>query len=70
MSIGTILIIILFVALLGGFTNFGSSWGSRAGQPFDGAQPSRPFYGTGYGGGGLLGLVLVVVLILVLLRKI
>jgi Protein of unknown function (DUF3309) len=38
MSIGTILLIILVIALLGGFTGLGGG----------------PFYGTGYyGGGGL-----------------
>jgi Protein of unknown function (DUF3309) len=54
MSIGTILIIILVIALLGGFSGIG---GGR-------------FYGTGYYGGGGLGLVLVIVLILVLLGRI
>jgi poly(3-hydroxybutyrate) depolymerase len=54
MSLGTILLIILIIALLGGFSGLG---GGR-------------FYGTGYSGGGGLGLVLVVVLILVLLGKI
>jgi hypothetical protein len=54
MSLGTILLIILIIALLGGFSDLG---GGR-------------FYGTGYYGGGGLGLVLVVVLILVLLGKI
>lgn len=53
MSIGTILLIILVVLLLGGFSGIGG----------------RPFYGTGYYGGGGLGLVLVVVLILVLLGR-
>ena len=54
MSIGTILIIILVIALLGGFSGLGGG----------------PFYGTGYYGGGGLGLVLVIVLILVLLGRI
>jgi Protein of unknown function (DUF3309) len=54
MSIGTILIVILVIALLGGFSGIG---GGR-------------FYGTGYYGGGGLGLVLVIVLILVLLGRI
>jgi hypothetical protein len=54
MSIGTVLIIILVIALLGGFSGLGGG----------------PFYGTGYYGGGGLGLVLVIVLILVLLGKI
>jgi hypothetical protein len=53
MSIGTILLIILVIALLGGFSGLG---GGR-------------FYGTGYYGGGGLGLVLIIVLILVLLGK-
>jgi Protein of unknown function (DUF3309) len=39
MSAGTILLIILMIALLGGF----SGWGGG------------PFYGTGYYGGGGLG---------------
>lgn len=50
--LGTVLVIILIVALLGGLPI-----GGRA-----------PFYGTGYYGGGGIGLVLVIVLILVLLR--
>jgi hypothetical protein len=49
MSLGTILLIVLIIALLGGFSGLG---GGR-------------FYGTGYYGGGGLGLVLIVVLILV-----
>ena len=53
MSVGTILLIILIVALLGGFSGIG---GGR-------------FYGTGNFGGGGIGLVLVVVLVLVLLGK-
>jgi hypothetical protein len=52
-SLGTLLLIILVVALLGGFSGIGGG----------------PFYGTGYYGGGGLGLVLVVVLILVLLGR-
>src|ERR1043165_2104871 len=54
MSIGLIILIILIIALLGGFSGMGGG----------------PFYGTGYYGGGGLGLVLVVVLILVLLGRI
>jgi len=54
MSVGTILLVILIIALLGGFSGIG---GGR-------------FYGMGYYGGGGLGLVLVVVLILVILGKI
>jgi hypothetical protein len=53
MSIGTLLLIILVIALLGGFTGIGGG----------------PFYGTGYYGGGGLGTVLIIVLILVLLGK-
>ncbi len=54
MSIGTIILIILVIALLGGFSGLGGG----------------PFYGTGYYGGGGLGLVLVVVLILVVMGRI
>lgn len=53
MSVGTVLLIILIVALLGGFSGIG---GGR-------------FYGTGNFGGGGIGLVLVIVLVLVLLGK-
>jgi hypothetical protein len=53
MSLGTIIVIILVIALLGGFSGIGGG----------------PFYGTGYYGGGGLGLVLVVVVILVLLGR-
>jgi uncharacterized protein DUF3309 len=53
MSLGTILLIVLVIALLGGFSGIGGS----------------PFYGTGYYGGGGLGLLLVIVLILVLLGR-
>ena len=52
-SLGTILLIVLVIALLGGFSGLGGG----------------PFYGTGYYGGGGLGLILIVVLILVLLGK-
>ena len=54
MSLGTILLIILVIALLGGFSGLGGG----------------PFYGTGYYGGGGLGLVLIIVLILVVLGRI
>ena len=54
MSLGTILLIVLIIILLGGFSGLGGG----------------PFYGTGYYGGGGLGLVLIIVLILVLLRRI
>ncbi len=50
MSIGTILLIILVLILLGGLGGIGGS----------------PFYGTGYYGGGGLGLVIVILFILVL----
>ena len=53
MSLGTIVLIILIIALLGGFSGLGGG----------------PFYGTGYYGGGGLGLILVIVLVLVLLGK-
>jgi hypothetical protein len=53
MSVGTILLIILVIALLGGFSGLGGG----------------PFYGTGYYGGGGIGLVLIIVLILVVLGK-
>ena len=54
MSLGTILLIVLVIALLGGFSGIGGG----------------PFYGTGYYGGGGLGLVLIVILILVVLGTI
>jgi hypothetical protein len=54
MSIGTIILIILVIALLGGFSGIGGG----------------PFYGTGYYGGGGLGLVIVILLILLLLGRI
>ena len=50
MTPGILLIVILIIALLGGFRDWGRG----------------PFYGTGYYGGGGLGLLLVVVLLLVL----
>src|ERR1700722_2420323 len=52
-SIGTIILIILVIALLGGFSGVGGG----------------PFYGTGYYGGGGLGLVVVILLILLLLGR-
>jgi hypothetical protein len=54
LSIGLILLIILIIILLGGFRGIGG----------------RPFYGTGYYGGGGLGLVIVILLILTLLGRI
>ena len=53
MSLGTIILIILIIALLGGFSGLGGG----------------PFYGTGYYGGGGLGLVIVILLVLLLLGK-
>ena len=53
MSIGTILLIILVIALFGGFTGIGGG----------------PFYGTGYYGGGGLGLVVVILVVLLVLGK-
>jgi len=50
MTLGTLLIVIVIIALLGGSRDWGRG----------------PFYGTGYYGGGGLGLLLVVVLLLVL----
>lgn len=54
MSIGTIILIILVIALLGGFSGIGGG----------------PFYGTGYYGGGGLGLVIIILLILLLMGQI
>jgi hypothetical protein len=54
MSIGTVILIILIIALLGGFSGIGGG----------------PFYGTGYYGGGGLGLIIVILLILILLGRI
>lgn len=55
MSIGTILIIILVIGLIGGFSGIGS----------------RPFYGAGYGwGGGGIGLILLILIVLVLAGRI
>jgi hypothetical protein len=52
--LGTILLIILIIALIGGFRDWGRG----------------PFYGTGYYGGGGLGLVLIIVLLLVVADRI
>src|SRR5690348_10159381 len=54
MSIGLIILIILVIALLGGFSGIGGG----------------PFYGTGYYGGGGLGLVIIILLILLLMGRI
>jgi hypothetical protein len=53
MSIGTIILIILVIALLGGFSGIGGG----------------PFYGTGYYGGGGLGLIVIILLVLLLLGR-
>ena len=53
MSLWTIVLIILVLALLGGFSGVGGG----------------PFYGTGYYGGGGLGLVILILVILLLLGK-
>ena len=50
MSLGTILIIVLIIALLGGFSGRIGGYG----------------YGLGHGGVGAIGVILIVVLILVL----
>lgn len=54
MSFGAILLVIVIIALLGGFRDWGRG----------------PFYGTGYYGGGGLGLVLLVVVLLLVLGRI
>lgn len=53
MSLGTILLIILIITLFGGLGNINGG----------------PFYGTGYYGGGGIGLILLIVLILVISGK-
>jgi hypothetical protein len=53
MSLWTIILIILVIALLGGFSGICGG----------------PFYGTGYYGGGGLGLVIIILLVLLLLGK-
>ncbi len=50
MSLGTILIILLVIALLGGFSGVVGGYG----------------YGYGHGGVGVLGVILIVIVILVL----
>jgi hypothetical protein len=54
MGLGTILVIILIIILLGGFSGLGGG----------------PFYGHGVYLGGPLGLVLLIVIILVVLGRI
>ena len=53
MSIGTILIILLVIFLLGGFSGRFGGYG----------------YGYGHGGVGIIGLILIVVVVLVLLGR-
>ncbi len=50
MTLGTILIIVLIIALLGGFSGRIGGYG----------------YGMGHGGVGIIGVILIIVLILVL----
>src|SRR5262252_4868894 len=52
-SIGLIILIILVIALIGGFSGVGGG----------------PFYGTGYYGGGGLGLIIIVLLVLILMGR-
>lgn len=54
MSIGTILIVILIIALLGGFSGRLGGYG----------------YGFGHGGIGVLGVVLIILLVMVLTGRI
>jgi hypothetical protein len=54
MTLGTILVIILVVFLLGGFSGRFGGYG----------------YGFGHGGMGIVGIVLVIVLVLLLLGRI
>jgi hypothetical protein len=53
MSIGTILIILLVIFLLGGFSGRFGGYG----------------YGFGHGGVGIIGLILIVVVVLMLLGR-
>jgi len=54
MSIGTILLIILVIFLLGGFSGRFGGYG----------------YGYGHGGVGIIGVILIILLVLVLLGRI
>ncbi len=54
MSLWTIVLIFLVIALLGGFSGIGGG----------------PFYGTGYYGGGGLSLVILILVVLLVLGKI
>jgi hypothetical protein len=56
MNLGTILIIVLIIILLGGFAPHVYS-----------AAPWRPGYGFGNGGIGILGVILIIVVIAALL---
>jgi hypothetical protein len=50
MSLGTILIVLLVIALLGGFSGYAGGYG----------------YGYGHGGVGVIGVILIVIVVLVL----
>ena len=54
MSLGTILVILLIIFLLGGFSGRFGGYG----------------YGFGHGGVGILGLILIIVVVLMLLGRI
>ena len=54
MSVGTLLLIILVIALMGGFSGRFGGYG----------------YGYGHGGVGILGTILIIVVVLVLLGRI
>jgi len=53
MSLGTILVIVLIIFLLGGFSGLFGGYG----------------YGFGHGGIGVLGMILIVVVVLMLLGR-
>ncbi|MBR0662696.1 DUF3309 family protein [Neoroseomonas oryzicola] len=53
MSLGMVLLVILVIALLGGFTGIVGGYG----------------YGYGHGGVGIVGAVLIIVLVLVLMGR-
>ena len=63
MSLGTIVLIILIIALFGG----GIPWSSNPNGPYPNAGH---YYGTGYFGGGGLGLIVIVLIVLLLLGHI
>ena len=54
MSLGTILVILLIIFLLGGFSGRFGGYG----------------YGYGHGGVGIIGLILIIILVLMLLGRI